>query len=89
MTLCCNPYRCSPFGGTIYPVNARRRANIFGIRSYQRVYEIPERGIDLAIIAVPAGAVKEVRVPISVMETDMCAYKMCSFFVSYCIACLG
>ncbi|KAL9189320.1 hypothetical protein ACHAXT_011810 [Thalassiosira profunda] len=50
----------SPFGGTIYPVNARRRANIFGIRSYQRVYEIPERGIDLAIIAVPAGAVKEV-----------------------------
>lgn len=55
----------SPFGGTIYPVNnrrARRGSNIFGIRSYKNVQEIPERGIDLAIIAVPARAVKEVRV---------------------------
>ena len=63
----------SPFGGTIYPVNNRicrpssshhrgggRRMSIFGIRSYSRVQEIPERGLDLAIIAVPAKAVKEV-----------------------------
>ena len=66
----------SPFGGTIYPVNSRigsregsrriagnRRGsgvNIFGIRSYANVREIPERGIDLAIVAVPARAVKEV-----------------------------
>lgn len=57
----------SPFGGTIYPVNnnrggRRKSNNIFGIRSYASVGEIPERGIDLAVIAVPAGAVKEVRV---------------------------
>ena len=76
-------YRCSPFGGTIYPVNARRRANIFGIRSYQRVYEIPERGIDLAIIAVPAGAVKEVRVLISAMERTMCT--RCAHSSSVCV----
>jgi len=54
----------SPFGGTIYPVNNsqrhRRRPSIFGIRSYQRVQEVPERNIDLAIVAVPARAVKEV-----------------------------
>ena len=55
----------SPFGGTIYPVNNNRhvrRDNIFGIRSYRRVQDIPERGIDLAIIAVPAGVVKNVSI---------------------------
>lgn len=67
----------SPFGGTIYPVNNKsgnryningyqRRPtggdNIFGIRSYRRIQEIPDRGIDLAIIAVPARAVKEVSI---------------------------
>ncbi|KAL7546239.1 hypothetical protein ACHAWF_009572, partial [Thalassiosira exigua] len=51
----------SSFGGTIYPVNNKRRKdNIFGIRWYQRVQNIPERGIDLVIIAVPAKAVKSV-----------------------------
>ena len=64
----------SPFGGTIYPVNSRRRANIFGIRAYQKVYEIPERGIDLAIIAVPAGAVKEVSVVFDCDCTCFCKY---------------
>ena len=57
----------SPFGGTIYPVNNRiknknnnGKNNIFGIRSYANVRDVPERGIDLVIIAVPARAVKEV-----------------------------
>ena len=54
----------SPFGGTIYPVNNRIKSNgnIFGIRSYTNVTDVPERGIDLVIIAVPARAVKEVSV---------------------------
>ena len=54
----------SPFGGTIYPVNNRikNNGNIFGIRSYTNVRDVPERGIDLVIIAVPARAVKEVSV---------------------------
>jgi acetyltransferase len=53
----------SPFGGTIYPVNNNPRklkGNIFGIRSYQRMQDLPEEGIDLVIIAVPAKVVKEV-----------------------------
>ncbi|KAL7441156.1 hypothetical protein ACHAXH_006608 [Discostella pseudostelligera] len=53
----------SPFGGTIYPVNNNPRklkGNVFGIRSYQRMQDIPEQGIDLAIIAVPSKAVKDV-----------------------------
>ena len=57
----------SPFGGTIYPVNNRLKKkdgsgnNIFGIKSYQNVKDIPEEdGIDLVIIAVPSRAVKEV-----------------------------
>jgi len=54
----------SPFGGTIYPVNNNPRnphKSIFGIKSYQRMQEIPEQDpIDLAIIAVPARVVKSV-----------------------------
>ena len=58
----------SPFGGTIYPVNNRLKnknsgssSNIFGIKSYVNVKDLPEEGgIDLAIIAVPSRAVKEV-----------------------------
>ena len=58
----------SPFGGTIYPVNNRLKQsnngncsnNIFGIRSYDNVKHLPERGIDLVIIAVPAKAVRDV-----------------------------
>ena len=63
----------SPFGGTIYPVNNRLKSkngsnNIFGIKSYQHVKDIPEDdGIDLVIIAVPSRAVKEVCVFISVV----------------------
>jgi len=64
----------SPFGGTIYPVNNRLKSkngsssnNIFGIKSYENVKDIPEEGIDLVIIAVPSRAVKEVCVFICVV----------------------
>jgi predicted CoA-binding protein len=54
----------SPFGGTIYPVNCNpKRRSVFGIKSYARLQSIPDiqqQGIDLAIIAVPAHAVKQV-----------------------------
>ena len=40
----------------------KSNGNIFGIRSYTNVTDVPEREIDLVIIAVPARAVKEVSV---------------------------
>lgn len=45
----------NPFGGTVYPVNARRQ-NVLGIKAYPSVSEIPER-VDLAVIAAPAPTV--------------------------------
>lgn len=42
----------NPFGGTVYPVNPKRR-NVLGIRTYPNVAEIPEP-VDLAVIATPA-----------------------------------
>jgi acetyltransferase len=42
----------SPFGGTIYPVNPKRK-NVLGIKAYPSVKDIPEE-IDLAIIVIPA-----------------------------------
>ena len=61
----------SPFGGTIYPINSNPlRKNIFGIPCYTKIQEVTEQSryksndvpiiIDLAIIAVPAKAVKAV-----------------------------
>ena len=72
----------SPFGGMIYPVNINRGGagdNIFGMRSYSNLRHIPERGIDLAIVAVPARAVKEVSEVliacqcVSCMHLNICA----------------
>src|SRR5215212_956957 len=48
----------NPFGGTVYPVNARRQ-NVLGIKAYPSVSEIPER-VDLAVIAAPAPTVPEI-----------------------------
>lgn len=45
----------NPFGGTVYPVNARRQ-NVLGIKAYPSVSEVPER-VDLAVIASPAPTV--------------------------------
>lgn len=66
----------SPFGGSIYFVNSNpRRKSVFGIKTYLRVQDVVlseqvgnsnnvdeegNGGIDLAIIAVPAHAVKDV-----------------------------
>jgi acetyltransferase len=45
----------NPFGGTVYPVNARRQ-NVLGIKAYPSVSEVPEL-VDLAVIASPAPTV--------------------------------
>ena len=49
--------------------------NIFGIKSYVNVKDIPEEdGIDLVIIAVPSRAVKEV---------SICLYVLCVVYVVF------
>jgi acetyltransferase len=45
----------SPFGGTVFPVNARR-PNVLGIKAYSSVSEVPAK-VDLAVIVAPAPAV--------------------------------
>ncbi len=47
-----------PFGGTVYPVNARRHS-VLGIRTYATIGEVPEP-VDLVIIATPAAHVPAV-----------------------------
>jgi acetyltransferase len=44
-----------PFGGTLYPVNAKRNS-VLGIKAYPSIAAIPDT-IDLAIIATPASTV--------------------------------
>lgn len=48
----------SPFGGTVFPVNPKRK-NVLGIKAYQDITAISEQ-IDLAIIATPAPTVPKV-----------------------------
>src|ERR687894_208364 len=43
----------SPFGGTVFPVNARRQ-NVLGIQAYPSVSEVPDR-LDLAMMVVDWG----------------------------------
>ncbi|HET6567871.1 MAG TPA: bifunctional acetate--CoA ligase family protein/GNAT family N-acetyltransferase [Rhodothermales bacterium] len=45
----------NPFGGTVFPVNARR-PNVLGIKAYPAVADVPEQ-IDLAVIVTPAPTV--------------------------------
>ncbi|MDY6940603.1 MAG: bifunctional acetate--CoA ligase family protein/GNAT family N-acetyltransferase [Cyanobacteriota bacterium] len=45
----------SPFGGTVFPVNPKRR-NILGVRAYADIAAVPEP-VDLAVIATPAPTV--------------------------------
>jgi acetyltransferase len=47
----------SPFGGTVFPVNPKRR-NVLGIRAYPDLYSLPEPP-DLAVIATPAPTVPD------------------------------
>jgi acetyltransferase len=48
----------NPFGGTVYPVNARRQ-NVLGIQAYPSISEVPER-VELAVVVAPAPAVPEI-----------------------------
>ena len=48
----------SPFGGTVFPVNARR-PNVLGIKAYPSVSEVPQK-VDLAVIVAPATAVPDI-----------------------------
>ncbi|HSM38995.1 MAG TPA: bifunctional acetate--CoA ligase family protein/GNAT family N-acetyltransferase [Candidatus Limnocylindrales bacterium] len=45
----------SPFGGTVYPINAKRRS-ILGLKAYPSLAELPEPA-ELAIIVTPAPTV--------------------------------
>ena len=45
----------NPFGGTVFPVNARR-PNVLGIKAYPSISEVPAR-VDLAVIVAPAATV--------------------------------
>ena len=47
-----------PFAGPVFPVNSAHRS-VRGVRAYAGVRDIPD-DVDLAVIAVPAGAVDEV-----------------------------
>ena len=49
---------CSPFGGTIYPVN-QKRSNILGVRTYPSLSELPEVP-DLVVVTTPATSVPEI-----------------------------
>ena len=46
---------CSPFGGTVFPVNPTR-SSVLGIRAYPNVKALPEQ-VDLAIVVTPAHTV--------------------------------
>jgi acetyltransferase len=47
----------SPFGGSVYPVNAKRD-NILGIHAYKSLHDIPERP-DCIVITTPSDGVPE------------------------------
>ena len=48
----------SPFGGTVYPVNAKR-SSVLGIKSYPSLAALPEP-IDLAVVITPAPTVPDI-----------------------------
>src|SRR5215469_2910279 len=45
----------SPFGGTVYPVNAKR-GSVLGIKAYPSIGAVPQK-VDLAVIITPAATV--------------------------------
>jgi acetyltransferase len=45
----------NPFGGTVFPVNPKRRS-VLGIRAYATIQDVPEQ-VDLVVIATPAPTV--------------------------------
>jgi acetyltransferase len=47
----------SPFGGTVFPVNAKR-PSVLGIKAYPRVSDLPDK-VDLVVITTPADTVPD------------------------------
>ncbi|HEV2660639.1 MAG TPA: CoA-binding protein, partial [Ktedonobacteraceae bacterium] len=45
----------NPFGGTVFPINARR-ASVLGIQAFPNLASLPEK-VDLAVIVTPAPTV--------------------------------
>jgi acetyltransferase len=48
----------SPFGGTVFPVNAKR-PSVLGIKAYPSVRDLPDK-VDLVVVTTPADTVPEV-----------------------------
>jgi acetyltransferase len=47
----------SPFGGTVFPVNAKR-SNVLGIKAYSKISEVPDK-VDLVVMTTPADTVPD------------------------------
>ena len=47
----------SPFGGTVFPVNAKR-PNVLGIKTYPKVSDLPDK-VDLVVVTTPADTVPD------------------------------
>src|SRR5215468_6131204 len=45
----------NPFGGTVFPVNAKR-PNVLGIKAYPKVADLPDK-VDLVVVTTPADTV--------------------------------
>src|SRR5580698_4111615 len=48
----------SPFGGTVFPVNAKR-SNVLGIKAYPSLRDLPDK-VDLVVVVTPADTVPEI-----------------------------
>jgi len=47
----------NPFGGTVYPINAKR-SNVFGVRAYPSLAALPEQ-VECVAIAVPSSTIPD------------------------------
>lgn len=47
----------NPFGGTVYPINAKRN-NVFGVRAYPSLEALPEP-VETVVMAVPAATIPD------------------------------
>src|SRR5215467_5919981 len=47
----------SPFGGTVFPVNAKR-SNVLGIKAYPSVRDLPDK-VELVVVTTPADTVPD------------------------------
>jgi len=48
----------SPFGGTIYPVNPKRK-HVLGVKAYPSILDVPEK-VELAVLVTPASLIPDV-----------------------------